>query len=108
MALQSKGNVTYPLQLLTSENRYRKVYFADRASCKAALKVILKLQGYQSQLDVYGIVGEISNGNGTTHLFRAVHKITGMHVVIKSIKKSHYKNKKKLLRVSEASAMQLC
>ena len=86
----------------------RKVHFLDKTSCEAALKAVLECQGYESALDLYEIEGEISHSSGTAKLFRAVHKITGVQVVIKSIDRDHYKSKMKMLEITEATAMHLC
>ena len=68
----------------------RLIYFEDRKARKRALKAILAPQGFSNLVEQYEFEGRIDEPCNND-VFRAVHKITGTHVVIKVICKNKYK-----------------
>ena len=97
----------YPMKLQMSRTKSRVLYFPTRESRQTAIDIVLRQQGFDSQLDQYHLISEIEEGcSNPVHIAR--HKLSDMKVAIKAIPAKKYLRLQQENMIDEGAAMDLC
>ena len=74
----------FPVKITTSKHQVRKLVFESKAERHHFMKRFLALQGYESPLEQYDMLGELQHGQ-LNKVFLAKHLASGTKVVIKAL-----------------------